>query len=111
MINIAGLEKWAVLKALYDGAQPLGMGFLHARPGGLPEEDAKRLVGGDAPYEPGQSAEHRRALYFDYVGGRPLKVDLSQDEFDPRLYDRDQGHGAAERAIAGLRSSLTEVAS
>jgi len=28
-----------------------------------------------------------------------MKVDLSGDEFDPRMYDRDNGQGAALRAI------------
>jgi hypothetical protein len=36
-------------------------------------------------------------LSFDYYFGRPLKVDLSGDEFDPWLYDRDAGTGAAKR--------------
>ena len=40
--------------------------------------------------------------YFDYLKGRVMKIDLSGDsELDPRLYDRDNGAGAAERAIAG----------
>jgi hypothetical protein len=92
MISIAGLDKALVLKALYDNAQPLGMGGLHFRPGSMSEDEANRIVA---------SSEGR--LYFDYVGGRPLKVDLAGDQFDPRLYDRDQGDGAAARAIAALR--------
>lgn len=93
MISIAGLDKARVLKALYDNARPLGMGFLQATEGLMSEEDAVKLV---------EAQAGRRGLYFDYVGGRPLKVDLSGDEFDPCLYDRDQGHGAAARAIASL---------
>ena len=38
-------------------------------------------------------------LYFDYVAGKALKVDLSSDTLDPRLYDRDNGRGAAARAL------------
>lgn len=41
------------------------------------------------------------SLYFDYVNGRPLKVDLSGDEFDPYLYDRDNGEGVADKAMIG----------
>lgn len=44
-----------------------------------------------------------RELDFDYVHGCPIKSDLSGDELDPSLYDRDQGEGAAERVIAALR--------
>lgn len=29
-----------------------------------------------------------------------------QDEFDPRLYDRDDGEGAAQRAIDNLKIAL-----
>jgi hypothetical protein len=38
-------------------------------------------------------------LYFDYVDGRCLKIDLRGDALDPRLYDRDNGEGAAARAL------------
>lgn len=40
---------------------------------------------------------------FDYLHGRVLKVDLSGDEFDERLYDRDCGAGAAQRAVDSIR--------
>lgn len=40
---------------------------------------------------------------FDYLQGRVMKVDLSEDTLDPWLYDRDNGQGAAERAIAEVR--------
>jgi len=40
--------------------------------------------------------------YFDYLKGRVMKVDLSGDELDPWLYDRDNGHGAAKRVIDSL---------
>ena len=41
--------------------------------------------------------------YFDYLYGRVLKVDLSGDEFDERLYERDNGRDSAARAIAFLK--------
>jgi len=31
-----------------------------------------------------------------------MKVNLSGNELDPKLYDRDNGEGAAERAILTL---------
>ena len=46
-----------------------------------------------------------KQLYFDYLYGRIMKVDLSRDYFDPRLYDRDNGPGAAERAIQRLKEN------
>jgi hypothetical protein len=41
--------------------------------------------------------------YIDYFQGRVIKTDLRGDAIDPRLYDRDNGAGAAERAVATLR--------
>lgn len=38
-------------------------------------------------------------LYFDYLFGRLLKVDLRTEEVDFRLYDRDNGEGAGELAV------------
>lgn len=42
--------------------------------------------------------------YFDYYKGRVMKVDLSEDTFDPYLYNRDNGEGLAEKLIEELRS-------
>lgn len=85
-VNIKGLDKAEVLKALHDGTRPLGMGFLQAREN-VPIEDFRALGTG----------------YADYVFGRSIKCNIDGDEFDPRLYDRDAGPGAAARAIARLR--------
>lgn len=90
MINIKGLDKAEVLKALYDNSNLQGLGFLQAVP-----EDVVTV-------------EHCRELlekqtYFDYMYGRVIKVDLSSDEnFEEWLYDRDNGSGAAKMAIDNL---------
>jgi len=90
MISIKDLDKAAVLAALHNNTQPLGRGILHAQ-GPMTVEQARSILDG------------RSDLYFDYVAGRPIKVDLSGDSFDPRLYDRDAGPGAAQQAIDSLR--------
>jgi hypothetical protein len=36
-----------------------------------------------------------------------MKVDLSGDDLDPRLYDRDNGEGAAVNAIKNLKETET----
>lgn len=36
---------------------------------------------------------------------RVLKVELSGDEFDERLYDRDCGEGAAQRAVDSIKDA------
>jgi hypothetical protein len=96
MISINGLDKAAVLAALYNSSRPQGLGFLRATPGDMTRDEARQvIIDGD---------DHgHRDLYFDYVKGRVLKVDLGGDTFDPCLYDRDNGEGAAERVIETLR--------
>lgn len=90
MIDISGLDKRKVLMALYDGARPQGLGFLHFSVGPMTEAEAESLLSKDR--------------YFDYVNGRVMKVDLTDDDqFDERLYDRDNGDGAAQRAVERIR--------
>jgi hypothetical protein len=91
MIDISGLDKVAVLYALYNASHTQGLGFINAVPN-YTYEDCKK------------DFEASKSKYFDYLHGRVLKVDLSGDEFDPRLYDRDCGEGAAYYAIEELRS-------
>jgi hypothetical protein len=88
MIDISKLSKVQILAALYNAAQPLGTGLLHYDPAPMSEEEAAELL--------------EQSMYFDYVKGRVMKVDLSKSEFDPRLYDRDNGQGEAERVINAL---------
>ena len=93
MIDISGLDKKKVLMALYDAAKPQGLGFLHFSVEPMTEEDAATLLGKDT--------------YFDYVNGRVMKVDLTYDNhFDERLYDRDNGEGAAAKAVERVRNGV-----
>lgn len=92
-INIADLDKAEVLAALFNASRQQGMGFMHGE--------------GRAPMT---AAEARDLLkhedYFDYLRGRVMKIAI-EDELRVALYDRDNGQGAAERAIAPLRSAKT----
>jgi hypothetical protein len=89
-IDIRDLDKAAVLAALYNHARPQGLGNLHYLPGEMTIGEAQALLRG-------------RSLYFDYVHGRVLKIDLSGPTLDPGLYDRDNGPGAAAQTITRLR--------
>lgn len=91
MISITGLSKSSVLAALYNAARPQGMGFLQYDPTPMTDDEAKEIL-----------AESSR---FDYLKGRVLKVDLSGDTFEERLYDRDNGTNAAAIVIAALRAT------
>ncbi len=91
MVDIKGLDKARVLKALYEHSHVQGSGFLQAVPDGVVTvEHCEMLLGSQT--------------YFDYLHGRVMKVDLSGAEFDERLYDRDCGEGAAQRAVDSIRA-------
>lgn len=91
MINIKGIDKYKVLQALYNNSRPLGMGFIQYVEGDMEDKIAKKIV--------------KDTLRFDYLFGRVMKVDLSGDEFDHGLYDRDNGEGAAQKAIGGINET------
>jgi hypothetical protein len=86
------LEKRArVIAGLYNNSMPLGMGWIHYTPEKM---------------SPGQAlefAKQKGVVSFDYLRGRVIKCGISEDgellgssEF---LYDRDNGIGAAKRAV------------
>ena len=90
MINIKGLDKAEVLKELYNNSKVQGLGFLQATSMDMTTEEAKELL--------------EQQTYFDYLRGKIMKIDLSLDEeFEERLYDRDNGEGSAKRVIDRLR--------
>ncbi len=91
MIDITGLRKDNVLRALYAAAKPLGMGFLHYTPEPMTQHEADMLLASAGP-----------GYYFDYVVGRGMKVRLGGDVLNEALYDRDNGPGAALRALQPL---------
>ncbi len=91
-IDISKLNKAEVLAALYNNSRQQGMGFLNPR--------------GQEPLTKEQAAELlKQTTYFDYLAGRVMKVDLSGDTLRTGLYDRDNGHGAALRAIEPLMNT------
>jgi len=87
-INIRKYNRADVLAALYNNSKPQGMGFLHYDPIPMTREEAEKLL----------ENEH----YFDYLKGRVMKVNMSDDDLNPWGYDRDNGEGAAERAISKI---------
>ena len=82
-----GLDRYEVLCALYNNSKPLGLGILHFTLENLTLKEAHEQLDG---YD-----------YADYVKGRVIKVKLPEDaeSFSPRLYDRDNGEGAALNAL------------
>jgi len=90
-VSLVGLDKADVLCVLYNASKPQGMGFLQYDPKPMSHDEAAAIL------------EH--GTYFDYLKGRVMKVDLFSDDLDPWGYDRDNGPGAASRAIETLRST------
>lgn len=82
-----GLDRYEALCALYNKSQPLGLGILHYTPGDLSVDAARSLLD--------------ECDYVDYLKGRVIKTRFAKDSdtIDPYLYDRDNGDGAALRAI------------
>ncbi len=91
MIDISGLKHTDVLRVLYDRAQTQGTGVLQYTPELMTEKEAKIALS--------QQGSGR----FDYLKGRVMKIRIAGIEIDERLYDRDNGPGAAAQAVEGLR--------
>lgn len=90
-MDVTTLDKAEVFRALYNRARPQGLGFMGHVPGSMTSEEARMLME-EAKLEEGPEP------YFDYCLGRIMKIRI-KDVLDVRLYDRDNGPGAAERAI------------
>lgn len=110
-VDITGLSKADVLAALFNAAEaPRFMGALQFQYGPyvMTKETAVKLTefGNTAtPDYGGFDMPDRPELYFDYLYGRCLKLDLTDDSsFDAWGFDRDNGgDGSAQKVIDRLR--------
>ncbi len=93
-IDIKGLDKAELLAALYNNSKPLGLGFLSA--------DAKPMTKEQAQQQYGDGS-------YDYLNGRVMKIRISGDTMDPWGYDRDNGEGAAAKAVEAVRKGQTSA--
>lgn len=75
-ISIRGLNKAALLTALFNNSRQQGMGFMHSEGrGAMTEAEASEIL--------------KTESYFDYLRGRVMKIDIGGDDVYPGLYDRD----------------------
>jgi hypothetical protein len=114
-IDITGIDKGVLLAELFNRGGIIGLGFLQAGRGpddAMTHDQGREIVaralagGSEADHARmfGQQVLGRRRLYFDYLYGRCLKVDLSGDQVDPWGYDRDNGGpGAFQRVVEVVR--------
>lgn len=90
-MDVTGLDKARILKALYNASgltAPIAEALGQTR-GNLTTEQAQAVL----------SKVEGDRMYFDYLFGRAIKVDIGPNVLDLRLFDRDNGEGAGERAI------------
>lgn len=115
-INIEGIDKGVLLAELFNRSQPMGMGWLqaHRGPEVMTHEQGREIIirtlndnfGDDSTMMFGH--RNKKKLYFDYLFGRPLKVDLTEDEVDPWGFDRDNGgDGTFQSIVDKLRAGET----
>jgi len=92
-VDIKGLDRGAVLAALYNNSKPQGMGLLCFDPAPMSADEARGVLA--------------QSDWVDYLKGRVIKVKLPEgaESFEEWLYDRDLGKGAAEKAVAALRAA------
>ena len=103
MINIAGLDKAAVLAALYNNAKDLDDFHQGGRGDGMTVKWGVSILWG---------ARVIGHPYVDRIGGRRVELDPSTgDEFDEQLYDHYNGEGKAALVIERLRltGSIDEI--
>lgn len=88
MINISGIDKVKLLKALWMNQSVASFfGNFKALAPAFDEELAKEAV----------------KDYIDYFNGRCIKTDLSKDLINPWAYDRDAGAGTFQRVVSELK--------
>ncbi len=88
-LDITGIDKAELLKALYDSSKLQGLGFLQAN-------------GHMSIQQAAMEYDASKSKYFDYHHGKVMKVQLDKDNLDTWGYDRDNGEGAALIALQHL---------
>lgn len=89
MVDIRGIEKSVLLKALWEKSKPASF-FTLSRMNPPPMDQN----------EFNTALERGKA---DYLSGRVIKMDFSGDSVEPSGYDRDNGKGSVQRIVDSLR--------
>lgn len=101
IVNIAGIPKHELLAALYNNTFQQGMGFMHSRGAyDMTPDQAKDEIKAAT-----REFRGKTEIYFDYLHGRVMKVNIGEDEMTTWGYNRDVGYGAAEKVVAELRKT------
>lgn len=94
-MNISDVCKVELFLNLYNRAKVQGKGVFQQKKTPMTIEEARAYM--QAVFE------NTGRVYFDYVYGRVMKIDLTDNEVSTHLYNRDNGQGAAEEVLASTR--------
>jgi len=86
MIEITGADLVKLVKTAYDLSKPQGMGFVHYKPGPLPDSEARDLV----------KVEGEVAVSLDYLHGRACKMNVWRKEGKLFIEDKWFDHKDAQ---------------
>lgn len=92
MIDITGVNLTKFAQKVYELSIPRGLGFIHAKPGGLSESEAAKHI------QPSGLV----ALRMDYVHGRGCKMTVFRDGESDRLSIHDTWCDHADAAFDEL---------
>ncbi len=88
MIDISSKDKADVLAALYNFSRPVGIGIAHFTPGEMTKKQADYLLA-------------NKGYCFDYLKGRPLKINLEGNIINVRNYNGyNNENNLAQQAIS-----------
>lgn len=95
MIAIPQDKLPALIRAAYDLSVPVGLGFIHARPGSLTDDEVAQII----------QPEGRIAASMDYVNGRQCKLTVFRAE-DGALSIRDTWFDHSDRQLRQLMDEI-----
>lgn len=93
MIDITGIDKATLVAELFNNSKPQGLGFFAS--------------GSKSPMTKVHAQQYldRGQTYFDYLEGRVMKVNVSENTLNPAMYDRDNGAGSANRVVEAIKNA------
>ena len=95
MIEIKEHQIKELVKAAYNMSSPVGMGFLHATPADMTDEEAEALIDMDS---------ERRVVGMDYVKGRQCKFSILK--LDGKFAVQGAWYDHSDREYAILLNSV-----
>ncbi len=90
VIDISNKDKAEVLAGLYNNSHPQGLGIAHYDPTPMTVEDARKVL--------------EKTQCFDYLLGRPLRINLERNRIVVAGYNANNGPGLAQRVISNCRN-------